>query len=88
LKDGQLVTLLEFLFQGGNEMVLFEVFDRFVKQSPVTVMVRATLENALSAQRLDDLFARTAVRQQPSELLFSLVADLMGTVVCGVRPSM
>jgi Transposase DDE domain len=69
-------------------MVLSEVFDLFVKQSPVTIMVRATMENVLSAERLDDLFARTAVRQRPSELLFSLVADLMGTVVCGVRPSM
>lgn len=69
-------------------MVLSEVFDLFVKQSPVTVMVRATMENVLSAERLDGLFARTAVRQRPSELLFSLVADLMGTVACGVRPSM
>ncbi len=69
-------------------MVLSEVFDLFLKQSPVTVMVRATMENALSANRLDALFARTAVRQRPSELLFSLVADLMGTVVCGIRPSM
>jgi len=69
-------------------MVLSEVFDLFVKQSPVTVMVRATMENVLSADRLDGLFAETAVRQRPSELLFSLVADLMGTVVCGVRPSM
>jgi IS4 transposase len=85
--DVQLVTRLEFLSQGGNEMVLSELFDLFVKQSPVTVMVRATMENALSADRLDDLFARTALRQRPSELLFSLVADLMGTVVCGVRPS-
>jgi hypothetical protein len=69
-------------------MVLSEVFDLFVKQSPVTVMVRATMENVLSTERLDELFARTAVRQRPSQLLFSLVADLMGTVVCGVRPSM
>lgn len=69
-------------------MVLSELFDLFVAQSPVTVMVRATMENVLSTERLDDLFARTAVRQRPSELLFSLVADLMGTVVCGIRPSM
>lgn len=68
-------------------MVLSEVFELFVKQSPVTVMVRATMENVLSAERLDRLFAKTAVRQQSSTLLFSLVADLMGTVVCGVRPS-
>ena len=69
-------------------MVLSELFDLFVKHSPVTVMVRATMENALAADRLNALFARTAIRQRPSELLFSLVADLMGTVVCGVRPSM
>jgi hypothetical protein len=69
-------------------MVLSEVLELFVRKSPVTVMMRATLENVLSAERLDELFARTAVRQRPSELLFSLVADLMGTVVCGVRPSM
>jgi hypothetical protein len=69
-------------------MVLSEVFELFVKGSPVTVMVRATMENVLSAGRLDRLFAQTAVRQRPSELLFSLVADLMGTVVCGMRPSM
>jgi IS4 transposase len=69
-------------------MVLSEVFELFVKQSPVTVMVRATMENVLSAERLDELFAQTAVRQRPSDLLFSLIADLMGTVVCRVRPSM
>jgi IS4 transposase len=69
-------------------MILSEVLDLFVKQSPVTVMVRATMQNVLSAERLDGLFERTAVRQRSNELLFSLVADLMGTVVCGVRPSM
>jgi hypothetical protein len=69
-------------------MVLSDVFELFVKQSPVTVMVRATMENVLSAERLDRLFADSAIRQRPSELAFSLVADLMGTVVCSVRPSM
>jgi IS4 transposase len=69
-------------------MVLSEVFDRFARQSPVCVMVRATLENVFSAERLDALFARTAVQQRSSELLFSTVADLMGLVVCRVRPSL
>ena len=68
-------------------MVLSEVFQQFVKESPVCVMVRATLENVLSAERVDNLFARTAVRQRPSELLFSSVADLMGLVVCRIRAS-
>jgi hypothetical protein len=68
-------------------MILTDVFQQFVKESPVCVMVRATLENVLSQERVDNLFARTAVRQRPSELLFSTVADLMGLVVCRIRPS-
>lgn len=68
-------------------MILADVFQQFVKESPVCVMVRATLENALSQERVDELFARAAVRQRPSELLFSTVADLMGLVVCRIRPS-
>jgi len=68
-------------------MVLSDVCELFLKQSPVAVMMRATLENVLSAERLDALFAAQARRQRPSELLFSLVVDLLGTVVCGVRPS-
>lgn len=69
-------------------MVLSEVLDLFVEQSPICVMVRATLQNTFSAKRLDDLFARHALRQRPSELLFSTVADLMSLVVCRVRPTM
>jgi len=68
-------------------MILAGVFERFVTESPVSVMVRATLENVLSAERVDELFARTAVRQRPSELLFSSIADLMGLVVCRIRPT-
>lgn len=68
-------------------MVLSELFEVFVQQSPVTVMMRATLENVFSAQRLDALFLETAERQRPSDVLFSLLVDLMGSVVCNVRPS-
>ena len=38
-------------------MILQDVFEQFVKQSPVSVMVRATLENVFSQERVDDLFA-------------------------------
>lgn len=68
-------------------MILASAFEQFVQQSPVSVMVRATLENVLSQERVDDLFSRTAVRQRTSELMFSTVADLMGAVVCRTRPS-
>jgi tetrahydromethanopterin S-methyltransferase subunit B len=63
------------------------VFDRFVKQSPVTVMFRSVLERALSAEQLDRLFERTAERQYCRELLFSTCVDLLALVVAGTRKS-
>lgn len=68
-------------------MILSEVFERFVAKSPVSVMVRGTLENVLSAERIDDLFERSAVRQYPSQLAFSTLADVMGLVVYRVHPT-
>ncbi len=68
-------------------MVLDDLFERFAEQSPVTVMARAALEHALSPRAIDALFERTAERQYTRKLLFSTVVDLMGTVVCNVRPA-
>jgi hypothetical protein len=67
-------------------MVLDSVFDRFVTGSPLSVMVRGTIEHALSAPDLDALFERTAQQQYTRELLFSSLVDLMSLVVCGVQP--
>ena len=58
-----------------------EIFTRFVQQSPVAVMVRATLENAFSAPALDELFVQTADQQYTRTLLFSTVVEVMTTVV-------
>lgn len=69
-------------------MVLDDIFERFAEQSPVTVMARAALEHALAPQALDRLFEATAERQYTRTLLFSQVVDLMGTVVCNVRPAL
>jgi len=68
-------------------MVLADVFDCFIKESPFAVMTRATLENVFSPDRLDAIFDRTPSRQRSAELLFSTVADLMGSVVVNVHPS-
>jgi hypothetical protein len=67
-------------------MLLAPIFDRFVQRSPVSVMVRGTLEHALPAEALNDLFERTAQRQYTQELLFSSLVDLMSLVVCGMQP--
>jgi hypothetical protein len=73
--------------QGGCGMMLPKVFERFVNGSPVTVMVRGVLEHALPAEEIDQLFADTAEQQYTRELLFSALVDLMGEVVCRIRPS-
>jgi hypothetical protein len=67
-------------------MLLAPIFDRFVQRSPVSVMVRGTLEHALPADALNALFERTAQRQYTQELLFSSLVDLMSLVVCGMQP--
>ncbi|WP_335002196.1 transposase [Nostoc sp.] len=68
-------------------MLLGQVFERFVKESPVSVMVRGLLEKALCPQILDELFERSAKNQYTRELLFSTVVNKIRLVVCGVHPS-
>ena len=67
--------------------MLSDVFERFVKKSPITVMVRALIERVFCPAFLDEWFARTADRQYTRTLLFSSLFDLMSQVVCGMYPS-
>ena len=67
--------------------MLGEVFERFVEKSPISVMVRASLERVLGADRLDLWYERTAQKQYPRALLFSSVYDLMNQVVFCMQPS-
>jgi len=64
-----------------------EIFERFVKHSPVAVMARALIERVFCPTLLDDWFARTADRQYTRTLLFSTLFDLMSQVVCGMHAS-
>lgn len=68
-------------------MLLNGVFERFVDNSPVAVMVRGLLENTLTPASVDALFDEHAEDQYTRELLFSQVVDLMGQVVSGTYPS-
>jgi hypothetical protein len=68
-------------------LLLDTIFAPFVKERPICVMARAVLERLLDAQRLDDLFARTAERQYPRELLFSSLVQLMSEGVLGGHPT-
>jgi hypothetical protein len=68
-------------------MVLSDVFERFVKDSPVAVMARAWMERALEPSVVDGLFRKEAQKQYEKELLFSSLVNLMALVVCGIRPT-
>jgi IS4 transposase len=68
-------------------MILGEVFERFIAESPFCVMLRVLLEQSLPAEEIDELFEQQAQRQYHRELLFSTVVNLMSLVVCGISPS-
>src|SRR5512143_3023654 len=70
-----------------HHLILGDVFQRFVEDSPVSVMTQALLENAPPPSVVDDLFERHAHLQYTRELLFSDVVNLMSLVVCRIRPS-
>jgi IS4 transposase len=68
-------------------MILSDVFQRFVEESPVCVMAQALLENALPPATVDALFRQHACEQYTRKLLFSDIVNLMSLVVCRIRPS-
>ena len=68
-------------------MILSDVFERFSRDSPLSVMAQGIMENALNPRILDQLFEDVAEKQYTNKLLFSTVVDLMSVVVCRIRPS-
>ncbi len=63
------------------------VFNRFVANSPISVMARGMMERVLNPEQLDQWFSYTAEEQYTKELLFSTVFDIMSKVVCGSHKS-
>jgi len=47
-------------FKWKIKMVLDQVFERFIQESPVAVMVHGLLEKVLCPQQLDELFEKKA----------------------------
>jgi hypothetical protein len=68
-------------------MMLSDVFERFAAACPLPVMARATLENALNPQIIDQVFEDVSDRQYTRKILFSSIVDLMSLVVCRIRPA-
>lgn len=67
-------------------MILGRVFEDFIRESPISVMARATVEHAFCASALDELFEQKAELGYTRELLFSTTVELMSRVVCGKAP--
>ena len=67
--------------------MLGKVFERFVEKSPISVMVRGTLERVLGADHLNTWCERTAQQQYTRPLLFSTVYDVLRQVVFRIKPS-
>src|SRR5918995_1789095 len=68
-------------------MIFDSILDRFAREAPVPVMLRATMESVFSEEAIDELFEQTAQQQRSGELLFSSVVNILTLVVCSVRKS-
>ncbi|MCF6245868.1 MAG: hypothetical protein L3J69_00770 [Desulfobacula sp.] len=67
--------------------MLSPVFERFVKETPISVIARSAMERIFNPEQLDQWFDTTAQEQYTKDLLFSSVFDIMSQVVCQSRPS-
>jgi len=65
-----------------------DLLERFIRETPVAVLVRATLGRVLADTTLDQLFERTAQAQYTKELAFSTLVKLMVKVTFGAHQSM
>ena len=63
--------------------MLSSILERFIDQSPVSVIAQSLMLRVFRPERMDQLFEQFAQRQQQQHLLFSAQVDLMSLVVCG-----
>ena len=68
-------------------MLLGKRFTEFVKESPISVMMRGVVEYAFDAKRLNKIFQESSEVQYTHKLQFSTVSDLMAEVVFNISPS-
>jgi hypothetical protein len=68
---------------GMEPAMLSGLFNLLQERSPVLMMVWALMENVLHSEFLDDLFARSALKQYTRTLLSSDVFIMMGGVLTG-----
>ena len=64
-----------------------DLFNRFIQNRPIAIIVRILLENFLNADKLNRWFDTVRQEQYTKEILFSSIVSLMLNVVCKTRPS-
>lgn len=67
--------------------MLEAIFERFVAESPISVMTRGLMERVFAPEKINQIFETNAQAQYTRELLFSSIVELMSLVVCGLYPS-
>jgi hypothetical protein len=67
-------------------MILGECFEKFIERSPVSVMVRGTLERVFEPEKLEQVFADHALLQYTRELTFAQCVGLRSDVVFRSAP--
>jgi len=68
-------------------MVLGKCFEKFLERSPVSVMVRGTLERVFDPAKLERVFADHALLQDTRALTFAQCVGLMSDVVFRIAPT-
>jgi hypothetical protein len=68
-------------------MLLGKKFEAFIDKSPVSVMVRGTLERILHPESLEQLFQDHAVSQYTLKITFAQCVQIMDAVVFKTQPS-
>jgi IS4 transposase len=68
-------------------MLLGKQFEAFIDQSPVSVMIRGTLERILHPDPLEKLFEANAVSQYTLKITFAQCVRIMDSVVFKSQPS-
>ena len=63
--------------------MLDPIFAPFIEKSPISIMARGMLENAMNPMQLNEWFDSTAEEQYTRDLLFSTTFNLMSLVVRG-----
>ena len=63
------------------------IFDRFIKETPISILARSAMERIFNPEQIDEWFDTVAEEQYTKDLLFSSVFDIMSQVVCRKRPS-